>query len=273
MNLHPAERKQNMVLFPVTFRIANHPAFRAVDSIGICVGPSFLCFRGARELTRMLDQAVASSAEEATDRHTLNRANAAGDGSAFDPVASVPGGARGMPAGAVLVSTTEGDVKSGWCIRGLVLILLPISIQQRLQKELRMLKQDPVPGVHALVCHPRPLSSPCSRTAICSSSPSTTWPFDLFRAAPFLIAMPFAQPLPANMLEWHFVIEGPAASPYSGGFYHGIIRFPKEYPFKPPSIRMCVPAQREPVQAVQKRGTLAAPSATRSLSSNLQQFR
>ena len=25
-------------------------------------------------------------------------------------------------------------------------------------------------------------------------------------------------------------------------FYHGIIRFPKEYPFKPPSIRMCVPA-------------------------------
>ena len=118
MNLHPAERKQNMVLFPVTFRIANHPAFRAVDSIGICVGPSFLCFRGARELTRMLDQAVASSAEEATDRHTLNRANAAGDGSAFDPVASVPGGARGMPAGAVLVSgcrqrVLRSDIRRG----------------------------------------------------------------------------------------------------------------------------------------------------------------
>ena len=171
MNLHPAERKQNMVIFPVTFHIANHPAFRAVDSIGMCVGPSFLCFRGARELTRMLDQAVASSAEHATDRHTLNRANAAVDGYAFDPVASVPGGARGIPAGAVLVSTTEGDVKSGRCIRGVVLILLPISIQQRLQKELRMLKQDPVPGVHALVCHPRPLSSPCSRQQDARAAP------------------------------------------------------------------------------------------------------
>ncbi|KAJ1476747.1 ubiquitin-conjugating enzyme/RWD-like protein [Baffinella frigidus] len=69
---------------------------------------------------------------------------------------------------------------------------------QRLQKELKMLKTEPVPGVHAL-------------------------------------------PLPANMLEWHFCIEGPDASPYTGGYYHGIIRFPKEYPFKPPSIRMCVP--------------------------------
>ena len=92
-------------------------------------------------------------------------------GYAFDPVASVPGGARGIPAGAVLVSTTEGDVKSGRCIRGVVLILLPISIQQRLQKELRMLKQDPVPGVHALVCHPRPLSSPCSRQQDARATP------------------------------------------------------------------------------------------------------
>lgn len=29
------------------------------------------------------------------------------------------------------------------------------------------------------------------------------------------------------MLEWHFCIEGPANSPYQGGFYHGIIRFPQ----------------------------------------------
>ena len=50
-----------------------------------------------------------------------------------------------------------------------------------------------------------------------------------------------AQPLPANMLEWHYVIEGPPGSPYQGGFYHGIIRFPQEYPFKPPSIRMLTP--------------------------------
>jgi len=26
---------------------------------------------------------------------------------------------------------------------------------------------------------------------------------------------------------------------YEGGYYHGILKFPKEYPFKPPSILMC----------------------------------
>jgi ubiquitin-protein ligase len=98
------------------------------------------------------------------------------------------------------------------------------------------------------------------------------------------------QPLPSNMLEWHFCIEGPANSPYQGGFYHGIIRFPQvcvmcarhlvlamqrnarvpvraprssetdapgrgwgaqEYPFKPPSIRMLTPSGRfEPNQRI-----------------------
>mmetsp|Transcript_6302 Transcript_6302/g.9397 ORF Transcript_6302/g.9397 Transcript_6302/m.9397 type:complete len:221 (+) Transcript_6302:2-664(+) len=79
---------------------------------------------------------------------------------------------------------------------------------QRLQRELKHLKEEPVPGVHAT-------------------------------------------PLPANMLEWHFCIEGPAGSPYQGGYYHGIIRFPQEYPFKPPSIRMLTPSGRfEPNQRI-----------------------
>ena len=53
------------------------------------------------------------------------------------------------------------------------------------------------------------------------------------------------------MLEWHFCIEGPAGSPYQGGYYHGIIRFPQEYPFKPPSIRMLTPSGRfEPNQRI-----------------------
>eukprot|EP00960_Hanusia_phi_P038738 753572-Hanusia_phi.AAC.9 len=53
------------------------------------------------------------------------------------------------------------------------------------------------------------------------------------------------------MLEWHFVIEGPAGSPYQGGYYHGIIRFPQEYPYKPPSIRMLTPSGRfEPNQRI-----------------------
>jgi ubiquitin-conjugating enzyme E2 J2 len=41
-----------------------------------------------------------------------------------------------------------------------------------------------------------------------------------------------------NLLEWHYVIEGPTGSVYEGGFYHGVLRFPKEYPYKPPSILM-----------------------------------
>ena len=64
-------------------------------------------------------------------------------------------------------------------------------------------------------------------------------------------SMTFEQPLPSNMLEWHFVIEGPAGSPYQGGYYHGIIRFPQEYPYKPPSIRMLTPSGRfEPNQRI-----------------------
>jgi len=41
-----------------------------------------------------------------------------------------------------------------------------------------------------------------------------------------------------NLLEWHYVIEGPPGTVYEGGFYHGVLRFPKEYPYKPPSIMM-----------------------------------
>jgi len=79
---------------------------------------------------------------------------------------------------------------------------------QRLQRELKALMNDPVPGVHAT-------------------------------------------PLPANMLEWHYVIQGPEGSAYQGGYYHGIIKFPQEYPFKPPSIRMLTPSGRfEPNQRI-----------------------
>ena len=30
-----------------------------------------------------------------------------------------------------------------------------------------------------------------------------------------------AEPLPSNILEWHYVVSGPPDSPYAGGFYHG----------------------------------------------------
>ncbi|KAL1503561.1 hypothetical protein AB1Y20_012039 [Prymnesium parvum] len=53
-----------------------------------------------------------------------------------------------------------------------------------------------------------------------------------------------AEPRPNNILEWHFVIKGPAASPYEGGQYHGKLVFPPEYPYKPPSIIMLTPNGR-----------------------------
>ncbi|CAH8493506.1 unnamed protein product [Heterobilharzia americana] len=53
-----------------------------------------------------------------------------------------------------------------------------------------------------------------------------------------------AEPLPTNLFEWHYVIKGPADSPYKGGYYHGKLIFPKDFPFRPPSIYMITPNGR-----------------------------
>ncbi|KAG4072791.1 hypothetical protein HA402_009614 [Bradysia odoriphaga] len=53
-----------------------------------------------------------------------------------------------------------------------------------------------------------------------------------------------AEPNPSDMLEWHYVIQGPEDSAYAGGYYHGILIFTQQYPFKPPSIFMYTPNGR-----------------------------
>ncbi|XP_041479372.1 ubiquitin-conjugating enzyme E2 J2-like [Lytechinus variegatus] len=53
-----------------------------------------------------------------------------------------------------------------------------------------------------------------------------------------------AEPLPSNILEWHYVVRGPKETPYEGGLYHGKLVFPREFPFKPPSIFMITPNGR-----------------------------
>eukprot|EP00055_Hartaetosiga_balthica_P009267 m.36496 g.36496 ORF g.36496 m.36496 type:complete len:225 (-) comp6677_c0_seq1:291-965(-) len=54
-----------------------------------------------------------------------------------------------------------------------------------------------------------------------------------------------AEPLPENILEWHYVIYGLGDDcPYHEGFYHGKLVFPREYPMKPPSIYMITPNGR-----------------------------
>ncbi|KAI0213058.1 Ubiquitin-conjugating enzyme E2 J2 [Lamellibrachia satsuma] len=53
-----------------------------------------------------------------------------------------------------------------------------------------------------------------------------------------------AEPLPSNILEWRYIVKGPENSPYEGGYYHGKLIFPREFPFKPPSILIITPNGR-----------------------------
>ncbi|XP_071819967.1 ubiquitin-conjugating enzyme E2 J1-like isoform X1 [Apostichopus japonicus] len=54
----------------------------------------------------------------------------------------------------------------------------------------------------------------------------------------------YAQPLEDNLFEWHFTVRGPPDSDFDGGFYHGRIVLPPEYPMRPPSIMLLTPTGR-----------------------------
>uniref|UniRef100_A0A0C9S7H5 TSA: Wollemia nobilis Ref_Wollemi_Transcript_13532_1101 transcribed RNA sequence n=1 Tax=Wollemia nobilis TaxID=56998 RepID=A0A0C9S7H5_9CONI len=53
-----------------------------------------------------------------------------------------------------------------------------------------------------------------------------------------------ARPLPSDILEWHYVLEGSEGTPFAGGVYYGKVKFPPEYPYKPPGISMITPNGR-----------------------------
>ena len=53
-----------------------------------------------------------------------------------------------------------------------------------------------------------------------------------------------ALPEPDNILVWHYCIFGLKDCPYEGGFYHGKLVFPEQYPEKAPSIYMLTPSGR-----------------------------
>ncbi|CAH0380835.1 unnamed protein product [Bemisia tabaci] len=67
---------------------------------------------------------------------------------------------------------------------------------------------------------------------------------DYFRLKKDPVPYVVAEPLPSNILEWYYVVKGPDNSPYEGGMYLGRLVFPKEFPFKPPSIYMITPNGR-----------------------------
>jgi len=97
---------------------------------------------------------------------------------------------------------------------------------KRLQKELLAIAKDPPPFIRVR-CRAREAPTRPRAEQRWSSTPRSQ-----------------AKPLETDILSWHYVIEGPPGSPYAGGHYHGCIKFPSEYPLKPPSVMMLTPSGR-----------------------------
>lgn len=53
----------------------------------------------------------------------------------------------------------------------------------------------------------------------------------------------YTRPLEENILMWNYIIFADNGS-YIGGIYHGVIELTKDYPMKPPSIKMYTPSGR-----------------------------
>ncbi|XP_066155068.1 ubiquitin-conjugating enzyme E2 J1-like [Euwallacea fornicatus] len=54
----------------------------------------------------------------------------------------------------------------------------------------------------------------------------------------------YACPLDDNLFEWHFTVRGPPETEFEGGYYHGRILLPPQYPMQPPNIILLTPNGR-----------------------------
>ncbi|XP_050300791.1 ubiquitin-conjugating enzyme E2 J1-like [Anthonomus grandis grandis] len=54
----------------------------------------------------------------------------------------------------------------------------------------------------------------------------------------------YAAPLDDNLFEWHFTVRGPPDTEFDGGYYHGRILLPPQYPMQPPNIILLTPNGR-----------------------------
>jgi len=52
-----------------------------------------------------------------------------------------------------------------------------------------------------------------------------------------------AHPDPNNILDWYFVVS-PPDEPFKGGHFLGKLKFPPDYPMKPPAVIMLTPNGR-----------------------------
>ena len=50
--------------------------------------------------------------------------------------------------------------------------------------------------------------------------------------------------LEKNLYDFYALLQGPDGTPYEGGFYVAKLRFPAEYPYKPPAVLMLTPSGR-----------------------------
>ncbi|ODV90735.1 hypothetical protein CANCADRAFT_110045 [Tortispora caseinolytica NRRL Y-17796] len=44
-----------------------------------------------------------------------------------------------------------------------------------------------------------------------------------------------------NMFEWECIIQGPDGTPYEGGVFPAILKFPSDYPLNPPTMKFTTP--------------------------------
>lgn len=109
-----------------------------------------------------------------------------------------------------------------------------ITATSRLQQDYVRLKKDPVPYI---VAEPLP-SNICEWYCLHL--------LDIFILVYFLNGSEYFVSLTENFGDCfrHYVVLGPEGTPYVGGLYHGKLVFPRQFPFKPPSIYMITPNGR-----------------------------